>query len=72
MSGIVSSLKDFAVMIFGGTIGSGESALTVDGLLKTFFTWVTSTDVLPYFVLGICVSLVLLAIKIVRGTVWGV
>lgn len=72
MAGIVSALKDFAVMIFGGTIGTGESAQTVDGLLKTFFTWVTGTNVLPYFVLGICVSLVLLAIKIVRGTVWGV
>ena len=72
MAGIVSALKDFAAMLFGGTIGSGSSAQTVDGLLKTFFTWVTSADVLPYFVLGICVSLVLLAIKIVRGTVWGV
>ena len=72
MAGIVSALKDFVAMLFGGTIGSGESAQTVDGLLKTFFTWVTGEKVLPYFVLGICVSLVLLAIKIVRGTVWGV
>lgn len=72
MTAVVNALKDFAVMLFGGTIGTGESAQTVDGLVKTFFTWVTSSGVLPYFVLGICVSLVLLAIKVVRGTVWGV
>ena len=72
MTALVNALKDFATMLFGGTIGTGESAQTVQGILKTFWTWVTSADVLPYFVMGICVSLVLLAIKIVRGTVWGV
>lgn len=61
MSSLVTNLNSFVSALFG----SG-------GLVPTFFTWVTSSDVLPYFVLGICVSLVLLAIKIVRGTVWGV
>ena len=61
MSSLVSNLNSFVSALFG----SG-------GLVPTFFAWVTSADVLPYFVLGICVSLVLLAIKIVRGTVWGV
>lgn len=61
MSSLVSNLNSFVSALFG----SG-------GLVPTFFSWVTSSDVLPYFVLGICVSLVLLAIKIVRGTVWGV
>ena len=72
MTAVVNALKDFATMLFGGTIGSGETAQTVDGILKTFWTWVTGANVLPYFIIGICVSLVLLAIKIVRGTVWGV
>lgn len=61
MSSLVTNLNSFVSALFG----SG-------GLVPTFFTWVTSSDVLPYFVMGICVSLVLLAIKIVRGTVWGV
>ena len=61
MANLVSNLNSFVSALFG-----------TGGLVPTFFTWVTSTDVLPYFVLGICVSLVLLAIKIVRGTVWGV
>ena len=61
MSSLITNLNSFVSALFG----SG-------GLVPTFFTWVTSSDVLPYFVLGICVSLVLLAIKIVRGTVWGV
>ena len=61
MDKLVSNLNSFISALFG-----------TGGLVPTFFGWVTSTDVLPYFVLGICVSLVLLAIKIVRGTVWGV
>ena len=61
MSSLVTNLNSFVSALFG----SG-------GLVPTFFTWVTSSDVLPYFVMGICVSLVLLAIKIVRGSVWGV
>ena len=72
MTALLNALKDFAVMVFGGTLGSGDGATAVTGLVPTFFNWVTTSTVLPYFVIGICVSLVLLAIKIVRGTVWGV
>lgn len=72
MSSLVAALKDFAAALFGGTIGSGESAVTTTGVIPTFFNWVTKPEVLPYFALGICVSLVLLAVKVVRGTVWGV
>lgn len=72
MASLVAALKDFMVALFGGTIGSGESAVTSAGVIPTFFNWVTSDAVLPYFALGICVSLVLLAVKVVRGTVWGV
>lgn len=72
MTSLVSALKDFASALFGGTIGSGESAVTTAGVIPTFFNWVTKSEVLPFFALGICVSLVLLAVKVVRGTVWGV
>lgn len=61
MSSLVSNLQSFVSALFG-----------TGGVVPTFFTWVTGEAVLPYFVLGICVSLVLLAIKVVRGTVWGV
>lgn len=61
MSSLVTNLQSFVAALFG-----------TDGIVLTFFNWVTSAAVLPYFVLGICVSLVLLAIKVVRGTIWGV
>lgn len=61
MSSLVTNLQSFVSALFG-----------TDGIVLTFFSWVTSAAVLPYFVLGICVSLVLLAIKVVRGTIWGV
>lgn len=61
MSGLVTNLTSFVSALFGD-----------GGVVPTFFTWVTGDKVLPYFVLGICVSLVLLAIKVVRGAVWGV
>ena len=61
MTDLVTNLNSFVTALFG-----------TGGLVPTFFGWVTGEKVLPYFVLGICVSLVLLAIKVVRGTVWGV
>lgn len=71
MAAIVTILKDFAIMLFGGT-PSGEGAVAITGVIPEFFSWVVSDKVLPYFGLGICVSLVLLAVKVVRGTIWGV
>lgn len=41
------------------------------GPIPSVFGWITSTDVLPYFALGITVSLILFGVKIVRGTIWG-
>lgn len=61
MSGLITNLTSFMGALFG-----------TNGVIPTFFEWVTSTAVLPYFGLGICVSLVLLAVKVVRGTIWGV
>lgn len=71
MTALIANLKDFAVLLFGGT-PSGEGATAVTGLIPQFFTWVTGSTVLPFFALGICISLVLLAVKVVRGTIWGV
>lgn len=61
MGGLVTNLTSFMGALFG-----------TGGVVPTFFSWVTSAEVLPYFGLGICVSLVLLAVKVVRGTIWGV
>ena len=61
MGGLITNLTSFMVALFG-----------TGGVVPTFFNWVVSEPVLPYFGLGICVSLVLLAVKVVRGTIWGV
>lgn len=42
-----------------------------NGLVTKYFAWLTSESVLPYFAIGIAVSLLLLAVKVVRGAVWG-
>ena len=41
------------------------------GPIPAVFSWITGTDVLPYFSLGITVSLVLFGVKVVRDTIWG-
>lgn len=41
------------------------------GPIPTVFGWITSAEVLPFFALGITVSLILFGVKIVRGTIWG-
>lgn len=60
MTALVSVLQSLASALFG-----------TNGIVVTFFGWLTSSDVLPYFGIGIAVSLVLLAVKIVRGAIWG-
>lgn len=60
MASLVSVLQSLASALFG-----------TNGIVVTFFGWLTSADVLPYFGIGIAVSLVLLAVKIVRGAIWG-
>lgn len=41
------------------------------GPIPTVFDWITSAEVLPFFALGITVSLILFGVKIVRGVIWG-
>ena len=63
MTALVTNLRALVAALFSTTAGS-------EGIVITFFEWLTSEAVLPYFAIGICVSLVLLAVKIVRGTIW--
>lgn len=60
MSALMSTLTQFATSLFGA-----------GGVVPTFFTWLTSESVLPYFLIGVAVSITLLAIRIVRGVIWG-
>lgn len=50
--------------ISSGLFGEG-------GAIPTFFSWLTG-DALPYFLIGVGVSLLLLAIRVVKGVFWGV
>lgn len=43
-----------------------------DGPIPTVWGWLTGADVLPFFGLGIAVSLILFGVKMVRGAIWGV
>lgn len=60
MSDLVAVLQSLASALFG-----------TNGIVIQFFGWLTSSAVLPFFGIGIAVSLVLLAVKIVRGAIWG-
>lgn len=60
MSTFLTTLTEVASSVFGE-----------GGVVPTFFAWLTSTAVLPYFAIGIGVSLLLLGVKIVRGVIWG-
>lgn len=68
MTAIVNTLQSIGVALFGGTLGEQ----TVTGAIPTFWNWLTDPDVLPYFLIGVCVSLLLLAVRIVKGVFWGV
>lgn len=72
MAEIVNVLKSIAVALFGGTVGSGASAITTEGAINIFFDWLTGPDVLPYFLIGVGVALLLLAVRVVKGIFWGV
>lgn len=41
------------------------------GPIPAVWTWITSSEVLPFAALGITVSLILFGVKVVRGTIWG-
>lgn len=64
MTAIVNVLTSLANALFSTAEGS-------EGIVVQFFGWLTSSAVLPFFGIGIAVSLVLLAVKIVRGAIWG-
>lgn len=61
METIVTTLSNLTSALFG------ES-----GAIPTFWTWLTGSTVLPYFLVGVGVSLLLLGIKVVKGIFWGV
>lgn len=42
-----------------------------DGAISTVFEWMTSATVLPYFAIGIGISLALFGVKIIRSVIWG-
>lgn len=47
--------------------GTGENA----GVIATVFDWITSEEVLPFFVISVGISLSLVGIKIIRSVIWG-
>lgn len=60
-STVTNTLSDVATALFGA-----------NGAIPTFWNWLTSTTVLPFFLVGVAVSLLLLAVRIVKGIFWGV
>lgn len=60
-STVTSTLSDVADALFGA-----------NGAIPTFWNWLTGTTVLPFFLVGVAVSLLLLAVRIVKGIFWGV
>lgn len=60
LSTVVSTVTGLFDLVFG-----------TSGALGKFFTWVTGADVLPFFVIGIAMSIILMGVKLVKSTVWG-
>ena len=54
---------------FPAAIASAVTAIIAT--VKNVFTMITSEAFLPYFVIGIAVSLTLVGVMIVRRVVWG-
>lgn len=42
-----------------------------EGVITTVFEWMTSATVLPFFAIGIGISLALVGVKIIRSVIWG-
>lgn len=72
MEAIVTVLRDIAVALFGGSTTVGGQTVQVPGAINTFFDWLVSEPVLPFFLIGVGVSLLLLAVRVVKGIFWGV
>lgn len=68
MTTIIDTLQAVAVALFGGTLDE----TTVTGAIPTFWNWLTGEQVLPFFLIGVGVSLLMLAVRIVKSIFWGV
>ena len=64
MSAIADVLTDLATALFANP-STGDK-----GIVVQFFNWLTSTDVLPFFAIGIGVSILLLSVRLVKGAIW--
>lgn len=75
MVAIVNILKGIAVALFGGTlqetVNGVTQSVTSEGIIPVFFNWLTQPTVLPFFMIGTCCALVLLATRIVKAIFWG-
>ena len=58
-----TALQQIATTLFGSD--------TDPGVIATVFEWITSSDVLPFFAIGIACSLALFGIKAIRAVIWG-
>lgn len=61
MTSIISTLQNLLTGLFGE-----------GGAIPTFWNFLTGADVLPYFLIGVAVPLILLGVKLVKGIFWGV
>lgn len=68
MQAIIQVLNSISVALFGGTVGE----TTTTGAIPTFWNWLTGDAVLPFFLIGVGVALLLLAVRVVKGIFWGV
>lgn len=68
MAAVINVLNQIAIALFGGTIGEE----TITGAIPTFWNWLTDPAVIPYFLIGVAVSLILLAVRVVKGIFWGI
>lgn len=74
MTTVINVLQMIGVALFGGTYQTpGSSAVvTVDGAITIFWNWLTQENVLPFFMIGTGVALLLLAVRVVKSIFWGV
>lgn len=49
----------------------GTTLFGATGFIPTAFAWVTSSEVLPFFCIGIACSGALFAVKAIKSVVWG-
>lgn len=65
MTSLVKILQELAAALFGAATETAPA-----GIVVQFFSWITSEAVLPFFGIGIAVSLVLLGVRLVRSVIW--